>query len=265
MIGWVKRSPITSYFALVFGIEWLLVLTLSSVTSPIVALLIGSWLPDGVGLLVTGLSAGQAGLHELFGKVILWRVSPKWYTIAIFLPVTMAWISIGLFAILTNNIPAVAPTNQFTTILLGALFTGALGEELGWRGTALPRMQAHWNALVSSLILGILWGLYHLPSFFLSGLPLQNAPLISFLICSLCLTIYISWTFNHTRGSLIIVFLYHFSFNFFGNLLGIFTNPLLFQLLTFIMVIGAIAVVGLDWKRFAHLTTSGDEGFWIIQ
>ena len=223
---WVKCSPLVAYFVLVFGIEWLLVFILPSLVPPMITLLIGSWLPNGVGLLVTGVAGGRAGLRGLFSKVVLWRISLKWYAIALFVPTITAFLAIGLNMLFGNAVPDSAPASQLLPIVLIAVFTGALGEELGWRGTALPRLQGRWNALISNLILGVLWGLYHLPSFLLSGLPLQDAPLVPFMVASIAMTILISWTFNHTGGSLIPVFLYHFAFNFIGNATGIFLMSL---------------------------------------
>jgi len=262
---WVKRSPLVAYFVLVFGIEWLLVFILSSLVPPMIALLIGSWLPNGVGLLVTGVAGGRAGLRELFSRVVLWRIDLKWYAIALFVPITMALLAIGLYTLFGNAVPDFAPASQLLPIVLLAVFTGAMGEELGWRGTALPRLQARWNPLISSLILGVLWGLYHLPSFLLSGLPLQNLPLIPFMVAALGISILISWTFNHTAGSLIIVFLYHFAFNFIGNVTGTFSVPALFWVLAGICSVVAIAVIVLDWARFTRLATASTEGVWAIR
>jgi membrane protease YdiL (CAAX protease family) len=121
-----------------------------------------------------------------------------------------------------------------------------MGEELGWRGTALPRLLTRWNALISSIILGVLWGLYHLPSFLLSGLPLKNAPLIPFMLGALAITILVTWTFNHTNGSLIPVFLYHFSFNLILNVTGIFSNPTLLGFYAVITLVTSIIVVVLE-------------------
>jgi membrane protease YdiL (CAAX protease family) len=230
-----------------------------------IALLIGSWLPNGVGLLVTGVAGGQAGLRELFSKVVLWRISPKWYVIAFFMPMTIAFLAIGLFMLIGNPLPDFAPANQLLLIILIAVFTGAMGEELGWRGTALPRLQVRWNALISSLILGVLWGLYHLPSFLLSGLPLQNFPLIPFMLGALGISILISWTFNQTCGSLITVFLYHFAFNFIGNATGIFAAPALFWLFAGICSLVAIVVITLDWTSFTRPATASTEGVWTIR
>ena len=97
-------------------------------------------MPNGVGLLITGIAGGQKGLRELFSKVVLWRISLKRYAIALFLPVLIAFLAIGLYVLFSNKLPGFAPVNLVVIIFLGAMFTGAMGEELGWRGTALPRL-----------------------------------------------------------------------------------------------------------------------------
>jgi membrane protease YdiL (CAAX protease family) len=259
---WVKRSTLVAYFVLVFGIEWLLVLLLSPLVPPLIALLIGSWLPNAVGVFVTWVAGGRQGLRELFSRVVLWRIGLKWYAIALAVPIIMAFLAIGLYKVLGNPAPDPAPASQLWLVFLSAAFTGAMGEELGWRGTALPRLQARWNALISSLILGVLWGLYHLPSFLLSGLPLQDMPLFPFMIAALGLTILVTWTFNRTGGSLIPVFLYHFAFNFIGNATGIHGTAAIFRLLAGICSVAVMAVVALDWARFTRALATPTEGAW---
>lgn len=247
---WVKRSTLVAYFVLVFGLEWLLVFFLAPLVPPMIVLLIGSWLPNAAGLLVTGIAGGRAGLRELLTKVVLWRIGLKWYAVALFVPMAMTLLAIGLYTALGHAPPDPVPASQLWPVLLGAVFTGALGEELGWRGTALPRLQARWNALVSSLILGVLWGLYHLPSFLLSGLPLRDMPLLPFLIAAVGWTVLITWTFNHTGGSLIPVFLFHFATNFTGNATGASGVPALLWVLAGIGSVVALVVIVLDWNRF---------------
>ncbi len=262
---WVSRSPLIAFFVLVFGIEWLLVFGLTSFIPPMISLLIGSWLPNIVGLIVTGVAGGRTGLRELFRKIILWRISYRWYLFAVFLPTILALLAIGLLILFGNEKPEFAPQNQLLPIILLSIFTGAMGEELGWRGTALPRLQSRFNALNSSLLLGVSWGLYHLPSFLLSGLPLKNAPLIPFMFGALGLTILVSWTFNHTRGSLITVFLYHFMFNFILNVTGIPNNPKLFWLLGILCIVAAALIVIFDWRRFIQPLTTSTENTWVIK
>jgi membrane protease YdiL (CAAX protease family) len=266
--NWVKRSPLIAFFALVFGIEWLLffiLLFLPSLVPPLVALLIGSWLPNAIGLLVTGVGGGRPGLRELFGRVILWRISLKWYAIASFVPAVVAFLAIGLYALFGNVVPDFASADMLLPLILLAVFTGATGEELGWRGTALPRLQARWNVLTSSLVLGVFWGLYHLPSFFLSGMPLENAPLITFMVGAAGINVFISWIFNRTGGSLIMVVLFHFALNFMGNVTGIFNVPALFGWLAGIYCVVAIVVIVFDWALFTRLTAPSTEGIKIMQ
>jgi uncharacterized protein len=264
LTNWIRISPLLAYFVLVFGIEWLLVLILPAFVPAMIALLIGSWLPNAIGLLVTGVAGGRAALRELFAKVLLWRIGLRWFAIALLLPVALTILAIGLYTLLGNAMPVFAPASQLLPIVLIAVFTGALGEELGWRGTALPRLQSRWTPLISSLILGILWGLYHLPALLLSGFPQQELPILPFIVAALALTVLVTWTFNHTGGSLIPVFLYHFSFNLMLNVTGIIGLPALFSLLAGVASVAAIAVIAIDWRRFTTLATRSTEGVWTI-
>jgi membrane protease YdiL (CAAX protease family) len=264
-VDWIRRSPLVAYFILVFGIEWLLVLLLSPVVPPLIALLIGSWLPNAVGLLVTGVAGGRSGIRELLGKAVLWRIGLRWYAVALLVPTTMTLLAMGLYLVLGNAPPEPLPSSQLLPIVLGAVFTGAMGEELGWRGTALPRLQARWNPLISSLILGVLWGLYHLPSFLLSGLPLRDQPLIPFMVASLGFTILITWTYNRTGGSLIPVFLYHFATNLTGNVTGVFGVSAILWVLAGICGVVAMAVIALDWARFTRIPTPSRQRVGVVR
>jgi membrane protease YdiL (CAAX protease family) len=258
--NWVKRFPLVAYFVLVFGIVWGLFLTISPRVSPMIAIVIGSWAPNGVGLLVTGVAEGRAGLRGLLGRVVRWRIDIKWYAIALLAPVAMAIVAIGLYVLLGNRAPDLAPGTQLLPILLGAVLTGAMGEELGWRGTALPLLQARWNALVSSLVLGVLWGLYHVPAILLSGTVQQGAPLIPIMVVALGLTVLVSWTFNCTGGSLIPVFLYRCSFNFVGNAAGIFGVREIVWVLAGVVGVAAAATVTLGWTRFTRPAAPPSKG-----
>jgi len=189
-------------------------------------------------------------------RIVLWRIGIKWYASALSVPVMVAFLAIGLNLIFQGPKPEFIPASQLLPIVLIAVFTGALGEELGWRGTALPLLQDRWNPLVSSLILGVLWGLFHLPSFFLSGMPLQETPIIPFMVMTIFYTFLITWTFNHTSGSLIPPFLYHFAFNFIGNATGIFGIPYLLNVLAGIYGVIAIVVIACDWSVFTRSANS---------
>jgi membrane protease YdiL (CAAX protease family) len=100
------------------------------------------------------------------------------------------------------------------------LFSGPIAEEMGWRGFALPRLQAKYNALVSSLILGIIWTFWHLPLFFMTGATQVSIPMPIYLMLVVTVTIYLTWLYNNTRGSLIITILAHFAYNLSSTLIA---------------------------------------------
>jgi membrane protease YdiL (CAAX protease family) len=264
LTNWIKRQPLAGYFVLIFAAEWLIFITLSRTMQPLLAILIGSWLPNGVGLLVTYLVGGRSGLRELGGKIVLWQIGAHWYAIALLAPVAIAGLAIGLYHLLGGLPIKLAATDQILPIFAISVFTGAMGEELGWRGTALPRLQGRFNPLMASLSLGFLWGLYHLPAFFIPGAPQQAAALLPFLIGAIDLTILVTWTFNRTHGSLLPVFLYHFAFNFVLSVTGLPAIPLLFWLFVTVAGLMAIAVVILDWGRFSQSPSTHHPGTWKI-
>jgi uncharacterized protein len=88
-----------------------------------------------------------------------------------------------------------------------------LGEELGWRGYALPRLLERLSPLVASLIVGVVWWLWHLPTFVIAGTPQFRQPVVAFLIMTTAYSILMSWTFLHTRGSVLIATLFHGAVN----------------------------------------------------
>lgn len=115
--------------------------------------------------------------------------------------------------IISDNMP---PISRPVELLLGVAFyfilTGVLnGEELAWRGFALPRLQAKYNALVSSVILSVPFILFHLPLFF--DPAMNMGPFASFALQAFALTVLFTWVYNHTRGSVLLAYLVHASFN----------------------------------------------------
>lgn len=99
-------------------------------------------------------------------------------------------------------------------LLLITLLAGPLAEETGWRGFALPRMQARMGALNANLLLGVLWAFWHGPMYLIGG---GSIPFLIFVPLSVALAILFAWVFNNTRGSLVATTLMHFSFNFAGG------------------------------------------------
>ena len=101
------------------------------------------------------------------------------------------------------------------TAILGSFLAdpGPLGEELGWRGFALPRLLKGRSALSAGVILGVIWGVWHLPAFILAGTPQNNMSFPLFMIGIVALSVLMTWAFKGTSGSVLAAVLIHWTFN----------------------------------------------------
>jgi uncharacterized protein len=159
----VKRHPLISFFVLAYALTWPVIPLVS--VSPLLGLpaLFG---PALAAIIVAYLVDGKSALKDLLSRLVRWRVEARWYVLALGLPAILALAVAGL------NLLLGAPTAiRFggLSVLNFVVFVFVVGEELGWRGYALPRLLARKSALAASLILGVLWGAWHLPTFFVPG------------------------------------------------------------------------------------------------
>jgi membrane protease YdiL (CAAX protease family) len=138
---------------------------------------------------------------------------------------------------------AAVPSDSFLFVI--AIFTVILsntGEEIGWRGFALPHLQKRYNALAASLIVGLLWSLWHLPLVFLTGNPMAQSPSIWFISIVAVAFIY-TWLYNSTQGSILLLALLHVSENLYGAFIpGV--SPIAYALVNCVVAIILIAVFG---------------------
>jgi len=226
----MKKHPLLWFFVLTFGITWGLAVILfafpgfvrrlsgpMSASNPLFILAV--WGPNLAAVIVTAAVSGGAGVLALLERVIRFRVGLVWYLLALLLvPVG------GVLIRLASGLPLVLTTMPGLSMAatLGVLMiTGALGEEVGWRGFALPRLLERFSPIVASLLLGAVWGIWHLPSFFVSGLPQAGLQIPVFLVGALSLSVIATWILIHARGSVFLSMLLHFSVNFTLNLLGV--------------------------------------------
>ena len=132
------------------------------------------------------------------------------------------------------------------SLFVYVLFHRPLGEEPGWRGFALPRLQSLHGPLVGSLILGVLWGLWNLPLFFTPWNTLTTLNVVGFVLATTCLAIMYTWVFNNTKGSLLIAILLHWSFDLSTlPVASLFPAPIIdeYGLLVILPGFGALALV----------------------
>jgi len=201
----VKQHPIITFFVLTYAIGWGLI--------PFWTFQAGS--PFIAALIVIPLTQGVAGLKELGLRMIRWRVRWYWYVVAIALPLAVVGLTVGLNVALGASVPSLAGVGSVTTVLM--MFAvrlvnpgdGALGEEPGWRGVALPGLRSTLSPLVSTLILGVAVTVWHVPLLFLEDGLLQPSIIAGFLLGSFAVTFWYTWLFNHTGGSVLMTIVSH--------------------------------------------------------
>jgi uncharacterized protein len=180
---------------------------------PVPALFLGAFGPMVAAVAITAQESGRAGLRSLFGRITRWRVAPIWYAVAILGPIVLTLSTMALVVVFGGRPPDLSamigalPTVLVLTVYM--LVQVGIGEEVGWRGYALPRLQTGYSALVSSLILGVLWALWHLPLFFNPATSYSNTPFWAYLVFLLPLPVVYTWIFNSTGGSVLLVMVLH--------------------------------------------------------
>ena len=203
--------------------------------------------PGIVALILTAIFFKKDGLRTLLKAVVKWRVKFKWYFIVTILGIALCGLSLLLFNWTYGQINNPDPAYNFLFYFILILPLSALWEEMGWRGFLLPILQEKYTPLKASIIIGIVWGLWHLP-IYLAINPYGDKTIDFFLfmfIGCFALSIISTWLYNSTKGSLLICILFHNAINtsaayFYGNLKGNEFRPLI--IFIFLLVVAAIFI-----------------------
>ncbi len=214
---WVGEHQLVAFFGLtyllMFGVTFAYIYGLPAPYP--VAWFLGIFSPTIAALVVAMLSGGGAAVKAVLAGFTRWRVGLRWYLAA--LSLVLVPLAIALVYIAMGNPPRGLLPGVSAWALMGqfvfTLFSGPLAEEAGWRGFALPRLEARHSALVSSLILGTLWAGWHIPLYFQGGAAAPGIPFPIYLAMVVVLATLLTCLFNNTGGSLVITVLAHFSFN----------------------------------------------------
>lgn len=225
----IHRAPLGVFFVLAYAISWAFILPWSVSESPVGLGWLPYTLPDAFGIvmfvlaplgpalaavLVTAVIEGREGVRRLLGRIKRWRVGLRWYVVALF-GFLFAYVA-GYVAVLgpdpltelLENWPLFFTT--FLPLVVLGIFVPSIGEEPGWRGFALPRLQERYGPVPGTLVLGTLVGLYHLPGFFTPFLgPITLSEFVMFELTAIAATFIYTWIFNGSGGSLLIVILLH--------------------------------------------------------
>jgi membrane protease YdiL (CAAX protease family) len=215
-----------AYFIIAFAGAWLVVLPLLlskghlgilPVTLPVAPFVfIAPFCGPTLGAIVlTGLDSGRPGLRHLLKRYTLWRVGARWYAVTLFGPFAVlllgAMVFFGLVPLdnLVRQWPHVLVTYA-AGLVFSALLGGPIGEEGGWRGFALPRMQERFGPVAASLLLGFLWGIWHVVGFFGGWLGAFSVVALAGLVLSaMAFSVVVTGIYNNTKGSILVAILLH--------------------------------------------------------
>jgi membrane protease YdiL (CAAX protease family) len=230
--GFIKGRPVLIYYVLTFAVSWGGILAVVGpggipgtpedferlLLAVILAMFAG---PSLAGLLLTGLVHGRAGLHELLSRLLKWRVGVGSCAVALLTaPLVFTSIPLALSGLFPELLPGLLTVDDKVSLLLLGLATGltTILEELGWTGFAIPRLRVRYSGLGTGLIVGVLWGAWHLlVNFWSSGSPSGGLSLVLLLHSLLfsagilpAFRVLMVWVYDRTE-SLLVATLMHAS------------------------------------------------------
>lgn len=211
------------FFVLTFAVTWTLWLASARIAAPAgggffgtggPVFLVGVFAPTFVALGLTWSHEGRDGVVRLFSRIRRWRVDSRWYAIALGYMAAIKLLAALIHRVATGTWPAFGDTPW--PLMIGAIMLSTwvqAGEEVGWRGYALPRLWQRLGLGGASVVLGMIWALWHLPLFFLTGTgrDSQSFPIYSIIVINI--SVAMAWVYWKTEGSLLLTMLMHASVN----------------------------------------------------
>ena len=255
-MNFLKRHPITLYFALAFFFSWIIRTPLDILNIHFLLLtLLSEFAPMVAALIVTCLIYGKGAGLELLARVKSWRVNLWWYVVVLVEPLIVQLLVNGVYMLLGGQIQSQISISLIGHIVLGLLIVGP-GEEIGWRGFAQPELQKRTSILTTSLLIGLLWGIWHYEPFIAGTTlgvytqPIFYVPFIWFVAQTCVFSLFMSWVYNRSGGSVFLMILMHLSLTFYGGL-GITTTQSVFIRPEYMVTIAqaVILLVGFIWVQ----------------
>jgi membrane protease YdiL (CAAX protease family) len=219
----LRDHPLLCYFLLAYGFAWsweLLMFAIWHQWFP------GPWLilsPTLAAFVTAWITEGKAGMGRLLRNCLVWRAGIQWYLVAVLSVPVLFIVSLLLMpgGFTAFQIPSFGFLLTYLIAFVSKFFAAPFTEQPGWRGFAQPRLQERYGPLKGTLILGLLWGVWHLPFWVLlpghngAGIGLLGItiPFMEWMAFIMGFTILIAWVFNRTRGSVLLAMLFHASIN----------------------------------------------------
>jgi len=212
-------KTLLSFLALTFGLSWgpmsLFMLFADqftalfgemSSTNPI--FLLAVYAPGLSGIFLVWHHYGLKGVVSFFRRLLFWRAPIQWWLFLLLGVPVIVYAAAALNGTINGPFPFL-PWYMLFPALVQSLLLGPMGEEFGWRGLALPLLQRRFAPFWASLILGVVWAVWHAPAFLMSGTPQSAWSFGPFFVGLIAITVIMTPLFNASRGSLLIAILYH--------------------------------------------------------
>ena len=184
----------------------------------------GVFMPGLVAIALTARSEGRAGVSRLLCGIVQWRVNLWLYVFAIGYMLAIKLASAGIYRIAFGEWPTFTIVPWYLIVLAVLVSTPVqAGEEIGWRGYALPRLTKRFGLSLASIILGIIWAAWHLPFFYISGADNTGQSFPVYLIAVTAISVAMGWLYWQTNQSLLLTMLMHASID---NTAGIISSPI---------------------------------------
>jgi CAAX protease family protein len=252
----------------------LLILAMILGTAPLLAVNAGL-LPPGAdqlgafsaslaGIILAAVEGRKGGVRELLGRFLIWRVGIQWWAFVLLFPVIPAVTALYLFHLFGG--PAVdwsqlKPLSSVVPPFIMLTIFAGMGEEFGWRGFALPRLQARYNALTASLIVGVLWSIWHIPLFLTKGTiqyewRLQAGlilPILAYAMFVISESIRCTWVFNNTKGSVLLTVVQHGALNAWNGYIDVYRGNF-GGILTYMVVAVIVSILIVLWAGSTNLS-----------
>jgi uncharacterized protein len=225
-------QPLLRFFLLTFAITWMFFGGGAAVASiqgtgltavPMLLITIGVFGPAMSALWLTARDEGRAGLDRLLGRIFDWDTGARWYAFAIAFMAAIKLSAALLYRVATGAWPEFGGAPWY--LMAAALFISTpvqAGEELGWRGYALPRLAPHIGLGPGSALVGSIWALWHLPLFFIPGADVHGQSFPVYMLAVTALSIAMGWLYGKTGGRLLPVMVMHAAVN---QTTGLVTSP----------------------------------------
>ncbi len=211
--------PLLSFLALTFGLSWVpmsLFILFADQLTPVFGemsstqpiFLLAVYAPGISGIVLVWLHYGLRGLGSFFRRLTLWRAPLQWWLFLLLGIPVIVYTAAAIIGTIGDPF-RFSPWYLVFPALGQSLLLGPMGEEFGWRGLALPLLQRRLSPFWASLILGVIWAIWHAPAFLMSGTPQSAWSFGPFFIGLIAITVIMTPLFNASRGSLLIAILYH--------------------------------------------------------